>query len=113
MKNNSLSNIVIAATKVAEQAAIACYDWIGKGNEKLADHLKVKTYLKRQVILTKYTNEDGTCETPPLYEDIHPECTLYQYGTLMNDNSGVRVRAIEEYRHLYLESEDKGLKMLA
>ena len=41
MKNNSLSNIVIAATKVAEQAAIACYDWIGKGNEKLADQAAV------------------------------------------------------------------------
>ena len=37
MKNNSLQNIIISATKVAEQAAIACYDWIGKGNEKLAD----------------------------------------------------------------------------
>lgn len=37
LKNNSLQNIIISATKVAEQAAIACYDWIGKGNEKLAD----------------------------------------------------------------------------
>ncbi len=41
MKNNPLQNIVIAATKVAEQAAIACYDWIGKGNEKLADQAAV------------------------------------------------------------------------
>ena len=41
MKNNSLSNIVIPATKVAEKAAIACYDWIGRGNEKLADQAAV------------------------------------------------------------------------
>lgn len=83
-------------------------------NEKIADLLKVKTYLKRQVILTKYTNEDGTCETPPLYEDIHPECTLYQYGTLLNDNRlGEPDKQIKEYRRVYLESEEKGGRLLA
>jgi fructose-1,6-bisphosphatase II / sedoheptulose-1,7-bisphosphatase len=41
LTKNSLNNIVIDAIKVAEQAAIACYDWIGKGDEKLADQAAV------------------------------------------------------------------------
>jgi hypothetical protein len=41
--------------------------------------------MKRQAILNKYKKEDGTVEEP-LYEDLHPECTLYQFGTLMSDN---------------------------
>src|SRR5690606_17810073 len=41
MKNNNLSNIKTEATKVAESAAIACFDWIGRGKEKLADQAAV------------------------------------------------------------------------
>ena len=41
MKDNSLSSIKTQAVNVAEQAAIACYDWIGRGEEKLADRAAV------------------------------------------------------------------------
>lgn len=41
MVNSTLSNIILDATTVAEKAAIACYDWIGKGKEKLADQAAV------------------------------------------------------------------------
>ena len=41
MKYKSLGDIATVATRVAEKAAIACYDWIGKGNEKLADQAAV------------------------------------------------------------------------
>ncbi|MFT6106704.1 MAG: fructose-1,6-bisphosphatase II / sedoheptulose-1,7-bisphosphatase [Rickettsiales bacterium] len=41
MTQKSLNDIILSATKVAEQAAIACYDWIGKGDEKLADQAAV------------------------------------------------------------------------
>jgi fructose-1,6-bisphosphatase II / sedoheptulose-1,7-bisphosphatase len=37
MNNSNLSKIIIEAIEVGEKAAIACYDWIGKGKEKLAD----------------------------------------------------------------------------
>lgn len=42
MKNNALSSIASDAILVAENAAIACYDWIGRGKEKLADHAAVE-----------------------------------------------------------------------
>ncbi len=41
MKKQSLTIIENEAVKVSEHAAIACYDWIGKGNEKLADQAAV------------------------------------------------------------------------
>jgi hypothetical protein len=62
------------------------------------------------MIINKYRKEDGTIDAPT-YEDLHPECTLYQYGTLMNDNTTMKTRAIDEYRRQYLEAaipETKG-----
>jgi fructose-1,6-bisphosphatase II / sedoheptulose-1,7-bisphosphatase len=41
LKYKSISDITDAAIKVAEKAAISCYDWIGRGNEKLADQAAV------------------------------------------------------------------------
>ncbi|MFT6219442.1 MAG: fructose-1,6-bisphosphatase II / sedoheptulose-1,7-bisphosphatase [Rickettsiales bacterium] len=41
MTQKSLNDIIISAIKVAEQAAIACHSWIGKGDEKLADQAAV------------------------------------------------------------------------
>lgn len=71
MKNNSLSNIVIAATKVAEQAAIACYDWIGKGNEKLADQAAVNAMRdelnQMNITGTVVIGEGERDEAPMLY----------------------------------------------
>jgi fructose-1,6-bisphosphatase II / sedoheptulose-1,7-bisphosphatase len=43
MKNSSLYPISHEAIIVAENAAIACYDWIGKGKEKLADQAAVES----------------------------------------------------------------------
>ena len=42
MKHNSLSSIAHDAILVAENAAIACYDWIGRGKEKVADKAAVE-----------------------------------------------------------------------
>lgn len=42
MKHSSLSSIANDAVFVAENAAIACFDWIGRGKEKLADHAAVE-----------------------------------------------------------------------
>ena len=41
MTNNSLSSLSSPIIEVVEKAAISCYDWIGKGNEKLADQAAV------------------------------------------------------------------------
>ncbi len=41
-KHNILSSISGDAVLVAEDAAIACYDWIGRGKEKLADKAAVE-----------------------------------------------------------------------
>ena len=41
MKYNNLSNIKLEAAAVAQKAAIACFDWIGRGKEKLADQAAV------------------------------------------------------------------------
>lgn len=67
----NLSQIVIEATAVAEKAAIACLDWVGKGKEKLADQAAV-TAMREQLNLL---NIDGTVvigegerdEAPMLY----------------------------------------------
>jgi fructose-1,6-bisphosphatase II / sedoheptulose-1,7-bisphosphatase len=42
MKHNSLHAIAHDAVLVAENAAIACYEWIGRGQEKLADKAAVE-----------------------------------------------------------------------
>ena len=46
MKNNPLTSIIPSAVAVAENAAIACFDWIGRGKEKLADKAAVEAMRK-------------------------------------------------------------------
>ena len=42
MQSNELSkNLIIDALKVSQEAAIACFDWIGKGDKKAADNAAV------------------------------------------------------------------------
>lgn len=60
----------------------------------------------------KYRKEDGTPGEEPTYEEAHPECTLYQFGTLMNDNSSIRTKAIEDYKRVYLEGGDRAAKIV-
>ncbi len=71
MKNNSLSTIAIEAVRVAEKAAIACYDWIGKGNEKLADQAAVNAMRdelnKMNIAGTVVIGEGERDEAPMLY----------------------------------------------
>ena len=71
MKNNSLSNIVIAATRVAEKAAIACYDWVGRGDEKLADQAAVNAMREELNLMdiagTVVIGEGERDEAPMLY----------------------------------------------
>ncbi len=71
MKNNLLSNIAIEAVRVAEKAAVACYDWIGKGNEKLADQAAVNAMRdelnKMNIAGTVVIGEGERDEAPMLY----------------------------------------------
>ncbi len=71
MKNNSLNHIVAEAVKVAEKAAIACYDWIGKGDEKLADQAAVNAMRdelnKMNIAGTIVIGEGERDEAPMLY----------------------------------------------
>jgi fructose-1,6-bisphosphatase II / sedoheptulose-1,7-bisphosphatase len=66
-----LSNIAVEATRVAEKAAIACYDWIGKGNEKLADQAAVNAMRdelnKMNIAGTVVIGEGERDEAPMLY----------------------------------------------
>jgi hypothetical protein len=37
---------------------------------------------------------------------LHPECSLYQFTSLMNDNMSTKQKAIDDYREQFLERED-------
>jgi fructose-1,6-bisphosphatase II / sedoheptulose-1,7-bisphosphatase len=71
LKNNSLNHIVVEAVRVAEKAAIACYDWIGKGDEKLADQAAVNAMRdelnKMNIAGTIVIGEGERDEAPMLY----------------------------------------------
>ena len=71
MDCSKLSTIILDATIVAEKAAIACYDWIGKGKEKLADQAAVtsmRTSLNQmQISGTVVIGEGERDEAPMLY----------------------------------------------
>jgi len=71
MDRSKLSTIILDATIVAEKAAIACYDWIGKGKEKLADEAAVtsmRTSLNQmQISGTVVIGEGERDEAPMLY----------------------------------------------
>jgi fructose-1,6-bisphosphatase II / sedoheptulose-1,7-bisphosphatase len=71
LKNNPLNNIIIEAVRVAEKAAIACYDWIGKGDEKLADQAAVNAMRdelnKMNIAGTIVIGEGERDEAPMLY----------------------------------------------
>ena len=71
MKKNHLSDIVISAVKVAENSAIACFDWIGKGKEKLADQAAVNAMRdslnKMNIAGTVVIGEGERDEAPMLY----------------------------------------------
>lgn len=74
-------------------------------HEKLADHLRIKIFWKREAISNKYKQPDGTIKAPN-YLELHPECSLYQFTSLMNDNMSMKQKGIEEYREQFLERED-------
>ncbi len=71
MKQVSLSAIAIEAVRVAEKAAVACYEWIGKGNEKLADQAAVNAMRdelnKMNIAGTVVIGEGERDEAPMLY----------------------------------------------
>jgi fructose-1,6-bisphosphatase II / sedoheptulose-1,7-bisphosphatase len=71
LSKNPLTNISIQAIRVAEKAAIACYDWIGKGNEKLADQAAVNAMRdelnKMDIAGTIVIGEGERDEAPMLY----------------------------------------------
>ncbi len=71
MDRSKLSTIILDATIVAEKAAIVCYDWIGKGKEKLADQAAVtsmRTSLNQmQISGTVVIGEGERDEAPMLY----------------------------------------------
>jgi fructose-1,6-bisphosphatase II / sedoheptulose-1,7-bisphosphatase len=67
----SLSKIIIEAIAVGEKAAIACYDWIGRGQEKLADGAAVAAMRESLNIMnitgTIVIGEGERDEAPMLY----------------------------------------------
>jgi fructose-1,6-bisphosphatase II / sedoheptulose-1,7-bisphosphatase len=69
--NNSLNNIINSAVKTAEKAAISCFDWIGKGDEKAADAAAVKsmreTLGKIDIAGTVVIGEGERDEAPMLF----------------------------------------------
>jgi fructose-1,6-bisphosphatase II / sedoheptulose-1,7-bisphosphatase len=71
MGNSNLSAITIQALSVAEKAAIACFDWIGKGKEKLADAAAVEAMRaelnKMNISGTIVIGEGERDEAPMLY----------------------------------------------
>lgn len=71
MTKNSLNDIVNQAIKVAENAAVACYDWIGRGQEKLADQAAVEAMRdslnKMNINGTIVIGEGERDEAPMLY----------------------------------------------
>jgi fructose-1,6-bisphosphatase II / sedoheptulose-1,7-bisphosphatase len=71
LKQVSLSAIAIEAVRVAEKAAVACYEWIGKGNEKLADQAAVNAMRdelnKMNIAGTVVIGEGERDEAPMLY----------------------------------------------
>lgn len=66
-----ISDITSGALKTAENAAIACYDWIGKGKEKLADAAAVDSMRnslnKMSISGTVVIGEGERDEAPMLY----------------------------------------------
>lgn len=71
MKDNHIGNIASEAIKVAEKAAISCFDWIGKGKEKLADAAAVKAMRDELNLMdingTVVIGEGERDEAPMLY----------------------------------------------
>lgn len=71
MTNNSLSSLSSPIIEVVEKAAISCYDWIGKGNEKLADQAAVtsmrSTLNQMNINGTIVIGEGERDEAPMLY----------------------------------------------
>ncbi|MDA0902278.1 MAG: class II fructose-bisphosphatase [Proteobacteria bacterium] len=69
--NNNLSSIKTEAVNVAQQAAIACFDWIGRGKEKLADQAAVnamrESLNKMQISGKIVIGEGERDEAPMLY----------------------------------------------
>lgn len=66
-----LNDIIFEATTVAEKAAIACFDWIGKGKEKLADQAAVTSMRnslnQMKIAGTVVIGEGERDEAPMLY----------------------------------------------
>ena len=65
----NISDITIQALKVAENAAIACYGWIGKGQEKKADTAAVdamRTALNQMPITGRIVIGEGERDEAPM-----------------------------------------------
>lgn len=65
----NISDITIQALKVAENAAIACYGWIGKGQEKKADAAAVdamRTALNQMPITGRIVIGEGERDEAPM-----------------------------------------------
>lgn len=71
MSNYSLSSLSSSIIEVVEKAAISCYDWIGKGNEKFADQAAVTSMRENLNLMningTIVIGEGERDEAPMLY----------------------------------------------
>ncbi|HLD76652.1 MAG TPA: class II fructose-bisphosphatase [Rickettsiales bacterium] len=82
MTKNSLTHLASDIINVVEQAAIACYDWIGKGDNMAADAAAVKSMRenlnKMDIDGTIRIGEGERDEAPMLY--IGEKVGLKKYG---------------------------------
>lgn len=62
-------------------------------------------------MVKKFLRDDGTFDLQP-YEEYRTDGIPYQFGTLLNENSAVKSKAIDDYRNRYLSKIDKGMKQM-
>ena len=87
MSNYSLSSLSSSIIEVVEKAAISCYDWIGKGNEKLADQAAV-TSMRENLNLM---NINGTIVIGEGERDEAPMLYIGEKVGLQKNNGGLEV----------------------
>lgn len=87
MPNFSLSSLSSSIIEVVEKAAISCYDWIGKGNEKLADQAAV-TSMRENLNLM---NINGTIVIGEGERDEAPMLYIGEKVGLQKDGGGLEV----------------------
>ncbi len=84
MKNNSLSHLSTEIFNVVDMAAIACYDWIGRGDNMAADDAAVKS-------MRKNLNEMNIDGEIVIGEGERDEAPMLYIGEKVGTKNGIKV----------------------